>query len=160
MHCLRDDRGMGIAEALIGILLFGIIAVAAVPAIIVSIKISGQTTTVASGSSVANERIELARQADTTCASFVAFLRTAIPTSYSDARGATFTVTQVPSPATAAGYNVTVSGPGDSNGDGVLDSFCLDTKRNAINFSVDVDGSNIDNPNAAHIDTIIMVPGF
>ena len=153
------DEGLGLAEVLISILLFGIIAVAAVPAIIVAVQVSGKTTTVASAAGVANERIEIARSQTASCAEFVAFLQ-ASPGTYTDARGVGFTVSQTPSAGTAAASVVVPHSAGDADGDGVLDAFCDNTTRNAVNFVVDVTAVEIGSSDVANVATIIAVPGY
>lgn len=155
----RGDEGLGLAEVLISILLFGIIAVAAVPVMIVSVQVSGRTTTVASAASVANERIDLARAATGSCAEFVTFLTTSTGT-YTDGRGVVFTISQTPSAATAAAAQVYAATPDDGDGDGVLDSFCDNTRRNPIVFTVDVAATGVGTDDVASVSTAISVPGF
>jgi len=156
----RAEEGFGIAEALVAILLFGILAVALVPPIIIAIKVSNRATVIASASSVANERIELARNASGSCAALLTFLRSTVPT-YQDARGAAFTVTQTPSAATANGYVVSPSGgPGDANGDGVRDSFCQSNPIDTVEFGVEVVSTAPNSNDRASANTIIAVPGF
>ena len=155
-----EDEGLGITEVLVAILLFGILSVALVPPIIIAIKVSGRTTVVASASSVANERIELARNASGSCAALVTFLRAAVPT-YQDARGVAFTVTQTPSAATAASYVVSpAGGAGDANGDGVRDTFCVSSPIDTVTFGVEVVSTAPNSNDRASAKTIIAVPGF
>jgi len=155
----RDD-GFGIAEALIAILLFGILAVALVPPIVLALQVSSKSTTIASAASVANERIELARQSSTSCVTMLAFMRTAIPT-YNDARGVAFTVIQTPSATTAAGYAISpAGGTGDADADGVRDTFCKKTAVTAVSFAVSVTSTSPGHPDAAQAATIIAVPGL
>ncbi|WP_430866791.1 type IV pilus modification PilV family protein [Demequina aurantiaca] len=164
MHVQQlDDEGFGLTEALVAILLFGILSLALVPPIILALQTSAKSTVIATASAVASERVDLARQNSGTCAEYVAFLSTAVPTTYEDARGSAFTVTQSPTPAYAAGQKVSpVGGAGDGNADGVADSFCDDgdSHQNAMDFSVDVVSSSLDNPDAASAQTLVAVPGF
>lgn len=155
-----DDSGFGIAEALVAILLFGILAVALVPPIILALQVSNRATVIATASQVANERIELARASDGSCSEYVDFLRAAVP-AYDDARGVPFTVTQTPSAADASAAVVSpVGGSGDADADGVLDSFCDGSKVAIVHFSVDVVSTAPQNPDAADASTLIAVPGF
>ncbi|WP_291378274.1 type II secretion system protein [Demequina sp.] len=155
-----DDAGFGIAEALVAILLFGILAVALVPPIILALQVSARATIIATASQVANERIELARAANGSCSDFHDFLRAPIPT-YDDARGVEFTVNQTPSAATASSYVVSpAGGAGDADSDGLLDSFCDGSTVDVISFNVDVVSTAPNNPDAAQATTLIAVPGF
>jgi len=155
-----DDAGFGIAEALVAILLFGILAVALVPPIILALQVSARSTVIATASQVANERIELARASDGSCSEYLDFLRASIPT-YQDARGVPFTVTQTPSASDASAAVVSPAGdPGDADADGVLDTFCNGDEVAVVTFSVDVVSTAPQNPDAAEATTLIAVPGF
>ncbi len=161
MRDAQTEGGFGIAEALVAILLFGIIAVAVVPPIILSLQASASTTVMASASSVVNERIELARQSATSCKDLVAFLRQAIPSTYEDSRGVPFVVTQSPTPAQANGYVISpAGGAGDADGDGVRDTFCFEDPMAAVTFSVDVVSTSGADREEATGTTIIAVPGI
>lgn len=156
----KDDEGFGIAEALIAILLFGILSVALVPPIILALQVSARSTTIATAASVTNERVELARQSNASCADYLAFLRQPIP-GYDDARGVEFTVTQTPSAADANAYVVSPKGgPNDADADGVLDSFCTDGTFHVMHFAVSVVSTAPRNPDSAGASTLIAVPGL
>lgn len=160
MRALKSDEGLGIAEVLVAILLFGILAVALVPPIILSIQVTAESTTRATASQVVSERIDLARAASGSCAEFLTFLQTAVPTTYEDARGVSFDVVQTPSPSTAAGYVVSGDASLDADGDGVADAFCNTAERNAVSFGVAVEANSLENSDSASAVTIVAVPGF
>ncbi|WP_084130447.1 type II secretion system protein [Demequina sp. NBRC 110055] len=154
------DEGFGIAEALVSILLFGILAVALVPALILSLQVSANTSTTASASQVAAGRIEAARDASGSCESFREFLASA-PTSTVDGRGTPYTVSQSPTEAEADSYLVAPSGgPGDDDLDGVLDSWCVDGTPQVLNFTVSVRSDGDDASDIADVTTLIAVPGL
>ncbi|MFV0633509.1 type IV pilus modification PilV family protein [Demequina sp.] len=159
------DAGFGITEALVSILLFGLLAVALVPPLVLALQVSARNTTIATAAEVANDRIEQARAASEDCASMLAFLRLSIPTDYGDARGISFEISQVPSPAQANAFvKSPAGGTEDANADGVLDSFCFDgvvdgAQRYAtVPFSVDVTATGQEKPDVAHADTVVAVP--
>jgi type II secretory pathway pseudopilin PulG len=152
------DEGFGIAEALVAILLFGILAVALVPPIILALQVSARATIIATASQVVNERIELARASDGSCSEYLDFVRVAVPV-YEDARGVPFSVTQTPS--TADGTSAVVSpagGAGDADSDGILDAFCNGALVDVVPFSVDVVSTAPQNPDEAQASTLIAVP--
>ena len=155
-----DDSGFGIAEALVAILLFGILAVALVPPIVLALQVSARATIIATASQVVNERIELARASDGSCSEYLDFLRAAIPT-YDDARGVPFTVTQTPTASDGSSYVVSpAGGVGDADSDGILDTFCDGASVAVVSFDVNVVSTSPQNPDAAQASTLIAVPGF
>ena len=142
-----DDDGLGLVEAIVAIMLFGLLAVAMVPPMILAIQISASTTTVASAAQVAQGRVELAREASTDCTAFIAFVTTPVPTGITDTRGVEYTLAQ------------TVTAPDGT--DAVADvSWCDDDSWAAVTFRVEVTAVDADDPDVADVSTIISVPGI
>ncbi|WP_062073072.1 type IV pilus modification PilV family protein [Demequina sediminicola] len=141
------DEGFGIVEALVAILLFGILAVALVPPIIAALKLSADSTTVASAAQVAQGRVEDARSAAGTCADFVAFLAQPIPSDLTDSRGARYSMTQ--SAVTSDGTDA-VSDPG----------WCVDSAVTAVTYTVAVTSVDTEVADVADVATVIAVPGL
>lgn len=135
----RHDEGLGLTEVLIAIVLFGLLAVAAIPALIMGVKIAGQTPSIATAAGVATTQIEVARAHTANCAEFLAFLDAPISAAYEDARGGTYTVTQT------------------SSAEVICDD-AAPVAHQILEYTVNVVGDSLDNPQAANVTTKIAVP--
>lgn len=144
------DEGFGIVEALVAILLFGILAVAMVPPIVAAVKVSGAATTIASAGQVAQGRIEEARAASGSCAEIQQFLQSAVPATLTDSRGATYTLVETATAVKADGS--TVNAKSDS-------TWCVDGDVQSFTYNVKVTSVAVDNPDVADVSTIVAVPG-
>lgn len=99
MH--RDERGFGLVEVMVAMMLFAIILVAAAPVIVNSMANSARSLAIANATQFANDQIGLARNAQATCETFQAFLAQN-PAKASDGRGGDFIVTAEPASWSAA----------------------------------------------------------
>ena len=68
----HDDKGIGLTEVLVAMLLLAIVAIALLPLLITGMKLAVTNTTVAAASQLANDRIRAAQAAAPGCADVVA----------------------------------------------------------------------------------------
>ncbi|MDE0573043.1 type II secretion system GspH family protein [Demequina sp. B12] len=140
------DEGLGMVEAIVAILLFGILAVAMVPPILLSLQVTANSTTVASAGQVAQLRVEEARTASRNCAAFADFLVKPVPTTMTDSRGARYTVTETIITATGADAKADMT-------------WCDDKSAAAVTMNVIVKSDDTHDTDVADVATLISVPG-
>lgn len=88
----HDDAGFGLVEIMVSMVIFGLVAVAAVPLFISSVQVSARNASIAHASQLVNQGLEVARSAAVTGSCDVITQRLdAIPDS-TDARGIPFEV--------------------------------------------------------------------
>lgn len=143
----KGDDGLGLVEAIVAIVLFGLLAMAMVPPMILAMQISAKTTTTATAAQVAQGQIESAREAASDCAAFIAAIPSGPYVRAADARGIEYQV------------KVTATAP---DGDPARDdaTWCSNDSRAAVTYRVEVTALNAEEPDAANVTTIISVPGI
>ncbi|GMA37711.1 hypothetical protein GCM10025876_39150 [Demequina litorisediminis] len=149
-----DDDGLGIIEVIVAMLLFGILAVAMVPPILLALQVTAKTTTIASAQEVAQERVEQARVAAALCADFRIFIAGEPADDYTDTRGARYSLTesfQVP------GLTVAET---EADTSWCKDESDPDAATVLVTYRVEVTSLDTDNPDVADVSTMIAVPGL
>lgn len=98
------DRGLGIAEILVAMLMLAILSLATLPVLINGIKQSAANTTQATANQLANKQMELAILQGPTCAGITTYVGASVP-SVTDALGTLLQISQTagPCPATFPG---------------------------------------------------------
>jgi type II secretory pathway pseudopilin PulG len=87
-----SDAGLGLVEIVVAMFMLGILAISLAPLLIQGMQASVRNTTVAAGTQLASERVQVAKAASPVCADVLA---TAGVTSITDARGVGLEATTV-----------------------------------------------------------------
>ena len=106
-----SERGFGVVEVVVSMLLLGLIAVAFLPLLIKSLQVSVANATTATASQLVSGHMEQARAAGDTCSAITTYAGATLP-QVVDSRGVRYqptrTINPGPCPATVAGYPTTV----------------------------------------------------
>ena len=70
---VSDERGFGMVEVLVSMVIFGIVVVSFLPLLIQTLIVSRENTTVATATQLVSEQIQLARGTAGTCVAMTAF---------------------------------------------------------------------------------------
>ena len=105
------ERGFGVIEIVVSMLLLGLIAVAFLPLLIKSLQVSVANATTATASQLVSGHMEQARAAGDTCSAITAYSNSTLP-EVVDSRGVRYqakrTIDPDPCPATVAAYPTTI----------------------------------------------------
>ena len=106
-----SERGFGVVEVVVSMLLLGLIAVAFLPLLIKSLQVSVANATTATASQLVSGHMEQARAAGDTCSAITAYAGSTLP-QVVDSRGVRYQTTRTiepdPCPATVAAYPTTI----------------------------------------------------
>jgi len=113
----RPDEGVGIVEVLIAMAIFGLIMASTAPLFLSAVKSQAKSANVASASQIANQQLERARSAATSCAALKSHLATSSAgAERTDSRGLHFAVSETnpstitcPAPGGLIDYQVVVT---------------------------------------------------
>ncbi|TFD15304.1 hypothetical protein E3T26_07340 [Cryobacterium sp. TMT1-21] len=106
----EGERGFGVIEIVVSMLLLSLLAIAFLPLLIKSLQVSVANATTATASQLVSKHMEQARAAGDTCSAITAFVGSTLP-EVTDSRGMRYQSTRtivVPCPATLADYPGTV----------------------------------------------------
>lgn len=93
------DTGVGIIEIIVAMTLFGLLSAAVAPVLLASVRQTARAAQLATASQIANQQVERARSAATSCEQLRAHLTAAATAAQSevhDSRGIVFQVTETP----------------------------------------------------------------
>ena len=101
-----DDRGFGLVEIVVSMLILAVLAIAFLPLLITGLKISASSTTLATATQLVSEKMQLAQSKGPVCADVAAVAGTADLT---DPRGVVLRVQTTTGTCTAGTTTVTVA---------------------------------------------------
>lgn len=103
-----DDRGFGLVEIVVSMFLLALLAVAFLPLLIESLRVSVTNSKVATANQILSEQLDAIALVGRTCAAFDAFESAAIPT-VTDARGTVYQADRDVTGCTPASYPAPVT---------------------------------------------------
>ena len=84
-----DDGGFTLIEVVVAMFLLAIVSTGLIPALIGSLKVSGQNTTIATASQLVSQQLDVARSGPATCSALMNYKIAVLPPVV-DARGVSF----------------------------------------------------------------------
>ncbi len=104
----NDDTGFGLVEIVVSMFLLALLAVAFLPLLIESLRVSVMNAKVATATQILNEQLDAIALLPRTCAAFNAFEGAAIP-SVTDSRGTVYQAARDVTGCTPASYPAAVT---------------------------------------------------